>query len=178
MRPIKRALLTALFASLVMVAANVERTAQAGDAIQHGALKIETPWSRATPPGAKVAAGYLTIINTGDVPDRLVAAKTEIAGRTEIHEMTMDNGVMRMRALPDGVAIAPGATEVLKPGGNHVMFMALRAGIKTGDEVKVTLTFEKAGDIDVVFPAAKIGAMSPGGKSGSGGHGHHGTKAQ
>ena len=155
--------------------------ALAGETVQHGSLKLEAPWSRATPPGAKVAAGYLTITNTGEAGDTLVSASSNIAERVELHEMTMDNGVMRMRALAGGVPIAGGATAELKPGGNHIMFMELKGPIKQGDQVKVTLTFEKAGAIDIMMPAAKIGAMSPdgaashsGGQHGDGHHGGHG----
>jgi copper(I)-binding protein len=77
-----------------------------------GALKIEHPWARATPKGAQVAGGYLKITNTGKEPDRLVGGSVAFAGRFEIHEMAMDGGVMKMRALPKGIEIKPGETIV------------------------------------------------------------------
>ncbi len=73
-------------------------------------MQIETPWLRATPGGAKVGAGYLRITNTGSEPDRLTGASMPLAGRGEVHEMSMQNGVMHMRALPQGLAIPPGQT--------------------------------------------------------------------
>src|SRR5215510_13549423 len=90
-----------------------------------GSIEIKLPWSRATPKGATVAGGYMKLINTGTAPDRLVGGSTEIAGKFEIHEMSMDNGVMKMRALPNGVEIKPGQTVEFKPGGYHLMFVGI-----------------------------------------------------
>lgn len=139
-----------------------------------GALKIETPWSRATPGGAKVAGGFMKITNTGAQPDRLVSASTTISGVTEIHEMKMTDGVMKMRALGDGLVIAPGQTVELKPGGYHVMFIDLKAPIVKGTPFKAKLVFEKAGEIEVEFGVEAIGAPAPAGQGNSGsGHKHH-----
>src|SRR6266581_230067 len=80
-----------------------------------GALEIDHPWSRAVPKGATVAAGYVTIKNTGTEPDRLVSGSTPVAGKFEVHEMSMDKGVMKMRPVPAGVEIKPGETVELKP---------------------------------------------------------------
>ncbi len=126
-----------------------------------GPLRIEQPWTRATPDGAPAGGGYLSITNTGMQDDRLVAAATARAGKTEIHEMSVVDGVMKMRKLGDGLAIPAGATVVLKPGGFHIMFMGLAEPIAEGDEVAVTLTFEKAGTAVVVMPAAAIGTKEP-----------------
>ena len=135
-----------------------------------GPLRIEQPWTRATPHGAPAGGGYLTISNTGTGDDRLVAAATTRAGKTEIHEMSVTDGVMKMRRLDDGLTIPAGKTVVLKPGGYHIMFMGLAHPIAEGDEVAVTLTFEKAGTIEVVMPAAAIGTKTPAkGHSGHGG---------
>lgn len=121
-------------------------------------MEIIHPWSRATPEGAKVAAGYLAIRNSGSVPDRLIAVTGEIAGKTEIHEMAVDgNGVMTMRPLPDGVEIPAGAEVELKPGSFHIMFMNLRQGARQGGEFKGTLTFEKAGTVAVEFKVEAMG---------------------
>ena len=129
--------------------------------VKIGALTIEQPWLRATPSGAKVAGGYLRITNTGSSSDRLVSTSIPVAGRGEVHEMSMEGGIMKMAPVDGGLEIKPGASVELKPGGFHLMFMDLRAGLKEGETVKVTLTFEKAGAIDVAFPVAAIGARGP-----------------
>jgi len=132
-----------------------------------GNLIIEAPWTRATPPGARVAGGYLKITNTGREPDRIVGGSLVGAERVEIHEMAMADGVMRMRQLSQGLEIKPGETVELKPGGYHVMFMGLASAIAMGAPLRGTLVFEKAGTVSVEFDVAPIGANA------SGGHGHH-----
>lgn len=127
-----------------------------------GDLVIDHPWSRATPGGAKVAGGYLTITNNGSAPDRLVSATVAaVSDRVEIHEMAMNNGVMTMRQLSGGVAVAPGKTVAFAPGGYHLMLMGLKGPLKEGDRVKATLTFEKAGSIEVTINVEGIGAQHP-----------------
>ena len=125
-----------------------------------GTLKLEQPWIRATPPRAPGGA-YLTITNTGSEADRLVAVKTPISGRAEIHEMKMDGGVMSMRPLGDGLPIPAGETTELKPGGYHLMLMKLERPISEGEAVPITLSFEKAGEVTLDFMAAPIGAKEP-----------------
>jgi len=122
-----------------------------------GALHIVHPWTRATPPTAQAGGGFLVITNTGTAADRLVAARSAAASRTEIHEMKMDGNIMRMRELEKGLEIPPGATVTLKPGGYHVMFMGLKEPLKQDTHVPVTLVFEKAGSIDVEFMVAPLG---------------------
>lgn len=134
-----------------------------GAALAHdykaGALKIDHPWSRATPGGAKVGGGYLVIENTGTSADRLVSVTApSIAGKTEIHEMAVTNGVMTMRPLDSGIEIAPGAKVEFKPGGYHIMFMELKQPLKQDERVKGTLTFEKAGTVEVEFKVEAVGA--------------------
>ncbi len=126
-----------------------------------GAIEIASPWSRAIPKGASVAAGYMTIRNTGATSDRLVAASTPVAGKVEIHEMTMDGGIMRMRPVAGGVEIAPGATVEFKPSAFHLMIVNVRQPIEKGKPFAATLTFEKAGTIDIEFTVEGIGATSP-----------------
>jgi periplasmic copper chaperone A len=123
-----------------------------------GDLRIGHPWSRATPPGAKVGGGYLKIDNNGAVPDRLISAAMEYSGRVEIHEMSINDGVMRMRELTNGIVIAPGHSMELKPGGLHIMFMDLNSPLRQGDTLKGSLTFEKAGTVAVEFVVDAIGA--------------------
>jgi copper(I)-binding protein len=128
-----------------------------------GALTISQPWARATPKGAPVGGGYLTITNTGSSPDRFIGGSVDFARSVEIHEMKMDNDVMKMRMLPNGLTIKPGETVTLKPGGYHIMFTGLKAPLVKGRSVEVTLTFEKAGEVKVGFPVEGIGAMRGGG---------------
>ena len=126
-----------------------------------GSLKIEQPWARATPGGAKVAAGYMKIINSGAQADRLIGGSLPQAGRFEVHEMKMVNGVMEMRPITGGLEIASGQTVELKPGGYHVMFMDLKSPLKQGGKFKATLQFEKAGKIEVPFDVQGVGAQEP-----------------
>lgn len=132
-----------------------------------GSIEIEHPWARATPGGATVGGGYVVLKNTGTTPDRLVSATAPFAGKVEIHEMAMTNGVMTMRPLPDGLAIPAGGTVTLKPGSYHIMFMQLKQPLKEGESVDGTLTFEKAGTIPVQFKVEGLGA-------GAAGHDHSG----
>lgn len=122
-----------------------------------GALEIKHPWTRATPKNAPVAGGYLKIINTGATPDRLTGGSVEVAKKFEVHEMSMDGGVMKMRELKDGLEIPPGATVELKPGSYHIMMMNLSHPLAKGDRVKGSLTFEKAGKVDVEFAVEAMG---------------------
>jgi periplasmic copper chaperone A len=130
-----------------------------------GDLSIGHPWTRTTPPSAQVGAGYLTITNNGTQPDRLVSATFNGSATVELHEMTHEAGVMKMRELPQGMEIKPGQKLELKPGGLHLMFMGLKAGLKEGDMLKGELVFMNAGRIEVEFKVEAIGAR--------GGDGHH-----
>jgi copper(I)-binding protein len=126
-----------------------------------GALEIVNPWSRAVPKGATVAAGYVTIRNTGTEPDRLVGGATPVAGKFEVHEMSMDNGVMKMRPVAGGLEIKPGETVELKPQSFHIMMIGLKQPIEKGKPFKGTLTFEKAGAVDVDFAVGAVGGPAP-----------------
>ena len=141
--------------------------AQAGaapaTAFRAGPLVIEAHWSRATPGRAQVAGGYMRITNTGSEPDRLVGGTAAVAGRFEVHEMSMTEGVMRMRPVEGGLVIRPGETVELKPGGYHAMLMDLRQPLKEGDTVKGTLVFEKAGPMAIEYRVGGLGAQAPGG---------------
>lgn len=136
-----------------------------------GDLTLKHPFSRETPKGARVGAGYLVIQNDGDAADRLVSVACECAEISEIHEMKMDDGIMRMRALPDGLVIPPGQSAELKPGGNHLMFIQLNDPFEAEEKVKATLTFERAGSVDVVFQVEPL--RKPKGAKGHDGHGDH-----
>lgn len=144
--------------------------AQSADATV-GAMKISAPWARATPKGAAVGGGYMAITNTGTTADRLIAGATNVSDKLEMHEMSMDNGVMKMRPLSQGIEIKPGETVTLQPGGLHLMFVGLKAPLKQGDTIKVTLQFDKAGKVEVDYPVAGIGASAPGGGAKHDAHG-------
>ena len=122
-----------------------------------GALRIVHPWTRATLGGAQVAGGYLRIENKGSAADRLTGASVDFAGRAEIHEMKTEHGVMKMRALPEGLEIKPGASAEFKPGSYHVMFLDLKQPLRQGERVKAQLNFEKAGTVDVEFVVESAG---------------------
>jgi copper(I)-binding protein len=153
----------------VLLAAILAFAATAASAHEYkaGSLQIQHPWSRATPKGATVAGGYMKIVNTGSTPDRLVGGSTEAAPKFEIHEMSMQGGVMKMRMLPKGLEIKPGQTVELKPGGYHLMFVGISAPLQQGKPVKGTLEFEKAGKIEVEYAVEAIGGAPKGG-----GHNH------
>lgn len=140
------------------------------DDVTVGSLKISAPWARATPKGASVGGGYFKITNTGTVPDRLVGGVSDVSQRFEIHEMSMDNGVMRMRELAKGIEIKPGETVEFKPGGYHVMLVGLNKQLIQGQRFKATLQFEKAGKVDVDFGVEGIGAQTGGGMKMQHGH--------
>jgi copper(I)-binding protein len=127
-----------------------------------GSLEISQPWTRATAPTAKAGGGFVSITNKGTAPDRLVAVRSTVSDKVEIHEMKMDGNVMRMRELDKGLEIPPGATVTLKPGGLHIMFMELKAPLAKDTKIPVTLVFEKAGSIDIELPVQAIGAQPPG----------------
>lgn len=166
-------------APAILIKAAPQKVAQAGHAGGHGhhgapaastagGLKLSPAWTRATPPGAKVAGGFLTIENTAQAADRLIGGSFEASKIFEVHEMAMDGGVMKMRALEKGLPIAPGAKVELKPGGYHVMFIDLTRPIKEGETLKGELHFEKAGKVPVEFKAMAIGARGT-----DAGHSHH-----
>ena len=142
-----------------VVAAWVVLPAQAKD-IHLGSLKISAPWARATPKGASVGGGYMKITNNGTAPDRLIGGSTDISRSFEVHEMTMDGGVMKMRPVAGGLEIKPGETVTLDPSGYHVMLVDLKKQLMRGERFKATLEFAKAGKVDVDFAVEGIGAQT------------------
>lgn len=132
-----------------------------------GAIQIKHPWARPTSAGAQVGGGYLTLVNTGKTPDRLVGGTTPGARSFEIHEMSMDGGIMKMRRLDQGLALPPGGTVTLKPGAYHIMFVGLSKPLKLGEKLPATLRFEKAGEVKVEFAVEQPQPQPP-----AGGHQH------
>jgi periplasmic copper chaperone A len=155
-------------AGLAMVCCFLAAPARAEE-IKAGDLVITQAWSRATPGGAKIGGGYLTIENRGPTADRLVGGSADVAGKVEVHEMSVNNGVMTMRPLDQGLSIEPGKTVKLAPGGYHLMLFDLKSPLKQGDKVPVTLEFEKAGKVKLSLDVQGVGAQSPAAAGDAGG---------
>jgi copper(I)-binding protein len=133
-----------------------------------GSIHIAQPWSRATPKGATTGAGYMTITNRGTTPDRVSCVSSDVSARCQIHSMTMEGGVMKMRPVEGGLEIKPGETVTLAPSGFHMMLVTLKHPLEAGQTVKATLKFDKAGTVDVEYPVMAIGASAPGAAVGGG----------
>ncbi|WP_417307402.1 copper chaperone PCu(A)C [Devosia sp.] len=146
----------------------------ATDTVTIGDLELSGAFSRATAPNAPVAGGYVTITNTGDSDDRLVAASSPVAGMVQLHEMKMDGDVMKMGELEDGISVPAGETVTLAPGGLHLMFMKLNDQLVEGETVPVTLTFEKAGSVDIDLAIGSSAATEPGHDHSAHTHNHGG----
>jgi copper(I)-binding protein len=151
----RRLACTALLSCLLLPAMHAEEAATTR-------IVVTQAWSRATPGGSRVAGAYLIIENKGSTADKLLSAATEIAKKVEIHEMTVNDGVMTMRAVEGGLSIEPGRAVKFAPGGLHLMIVGLAAPLVRGDKVPVTLRFEKAGEITVSFDVQAMGATAPG----------------
>ena len=114
-------------------------------------IRIDNPWSRATAPGQLVGGGFMTIVNVGAIPDRLVSATSPVADDVQIHHTSMDGGVMRMRQVTDGLEIPANGKVELKPRSLHLMFMQLKVPLEAGARFPVQLQFEKAGSVTTQF---------------------------
>ncbi len=132
-------------------------------------IVAERPWARATPAGARTGVVYVTLINNGSSSDSLLSAATPVADQVQFHTASEENGVSRMREMRT-VDVTPGARVTFSPGGLHIMMVGLKQPLKEGQTFPLTLTFEKAGKIDVTVPIEKVGAMQ-GGSMGSMTHG-------
>lgn len=141
--------LTRVLATLTALA--VSATGALAHDYKLGELEIGHPWAKATVTGQPVAGGFMKIVNNGAEPDRLIKVTSGVSDVIQIHEMKVEDGVMKMGEIPGGLEIAPGTAAELKPGGLHVMFIGIKAPFKEGDAVKAVLSFEKAGDVEVEF---------------------------
>ena len=110
----------------------------------------------------------MTITNNGKTPDRVSCVSSDVSAECQIHTMTMDNGVMKMRPVEGGLEIKPGETVTFKPGILHVMLLKLKHPLEQGNTVKATLKFDSAGTVDVDYPIAAIGAAAPSVPAGGG----------
>ena len=126
-----------------------------------GNIKILAPWTRATPESSKVGGGFMTLINAGSEPDRLIGGSTEVSEGLEIHEMQIVNGVAMMRQVNPGISLKPGASVVLKPFAHHLMLMDLKQPLKAGQTIKGTLVFEKAGTVEIEYAVVPLGGNGP-----------------
>jgi copper(I)-binding protein len=143
-----------MFRTLVIAATMILGAAAAS--AESASVQVDHPWSRAST--GRTGAVYMTIKNSGASDDKLVAAASPVAGKVELHIEMMDNGVMKMRPLPSIDVKANGET-MLKPGGMHVMLIGLKHPLKQGETFPLTLTFEKAGKVDVTVTIEKAGSM-------------------
>jgi periplasmic copper chaperone A len=167
----------ALAASLLTAAA----TAAIAHEFTREGVTVAHPWARATPGGAKVGGAYLEIKAAAGKGDRLIGARSPVAGGAEIHNHVMDGGVARMRRV-EAIIVPAGKSVVLEPGGYHVMLVDLKQPLKQGDLIKLTLVFERVGEIEVDATVEPIGATGPHGfdhqpgtmkKAPRAGHHHH-----
>lgn len=148
-----RSALLALAAAFVVSAASV-----LAHEAQAGGVTVTHPWARATPGGSNLTAAFMEI--KSENADKLISAASPVAGRVEVHTHIKDGDVMKMRRV-DALEIAAGGVHVLKPMSDHIMLMDLKQPLKEGDVVKLTLTFEKAGVIEIDATVEPVGAMGP-----------------
>ncbi|GEO42951.1 hypothetical protein SAE02_70990 [Skermanella aerolata] len=143
--------ITLVFAFVVSVHA---KTARVGDIV------IEQAWARATTPSAKTGATYLVVRNSGSEPDSIPSLETPVASHTVAHQTRQEGSVSRMsEASP--LNVPPGGALEMKPGGTHIMLMDLKSGLKLGQQFPLTITFEKAGKVEVPVKVGKPGALGP-----------------
>ncbi len=137
-----------------------------------GDIRIEHPWARPTVPGQKAGGAFMKLTNPSGMADRLVGVRSDVATSTELHTMTMDGNVMRMREV-QAIEIPAGQVVELKPGAFHVMFMGLKAPMKVGDMLPLTLKFERAGEVAVQVKVESMPSAQPAAGQGKGAHAHH-----
>lgn len=136
------------------------QTMPAGETFAVGDLSLAGAFTRATLPNAPVGGGFLTIVNNGAEADRLIAAASPVAQMVQLHEMRMEGDMMKMAEKEGGIEIPAGETVTLAPGGLHIMFMGLQQSFVEGGTVPVTLTFEKAGTVEIELQVMGVGAGS------------------
>lgn len=153
----------ALGGMLILAGCNAAPKSDAPVAIETaaGSIALTDPWSRETAEGQNAGGAFMSIANTGTASDRLTGGSSAVAGRVEIHTMTMENDVMRMRQLKDGLEVPAGGEVTLKPGSFHVMLMDLKQPLRAGEKVPLTLTFEGAGTIETMLDVRPAGTMVP-----------------
>ncbi len=131
-----------------------------------GSIQITQPWARATPKGASAGAAYMTVTNSGTTAQHLNCVSSDAAAECQIHEMSMDGGVMKMRPLQGGLEVKPGETVTLKPGSFHLMLVGLKQPLQAGTSIEATFKVDSGTTVQVAFPVAAIGAPAPGAAQG------------
>jgi copper(I)-binding protein len=126
----------------------------------HSEFHVRHPWTRATPPGARVAAGYLEIRNSGKTPDRVTGAATAVAERVEMHVLTNHEGVMKMREVRD-FEVPARQRLVLQPGGSHLMLVGLKRPLVKGERIPLTLRFERSGELRIELEVQPADSHKP-----------------
>lgn len=153
-----------LFQAKALISA-LTLSAMASAALAHGyqarKLTIQHPWSRETAAGQAVGGGFMTISNQGASEDRLVSGTSPVAAEVQLHTMTMDGGVMRMRQVEGGIAVPAHGKLELKPGSFHIMFMGLKRQLRQGERFPVTLRFQRAGNVTVRFAVQPVTSTGP-----------------
>lgn len=158
-------LASAILATLLVTSVN-------GQQREGAKLGVEHAWARAS--AGTTGAVYLSIFNRGSSGDRLLAVNTSVADKAELHENKMENGVMKMRPVGP-ITIGPGQSFELKPGADHVMLIGLKQPLKQGQTFPLTLSFERAGDVQVTVRVERAGATGAKGvDNGSMQHMHEG----
>ena len=157
---------------LLAAALSLSSGAAMAETYAAGPIEVANPWARATPKGASIGGAYMTIINKGPEADRLISISSPIAGKLEVHQMSMDKGVMSMRPVAGGLEIKPGQTVVLNPESFHLMLIGLKQPLVQGERVKATLDFAKAGRLDLEYVVESMGAQGPSQAAAPGGMDH------
>jgi len=150
-----RAFFHAAFAAIVLLSPTLAFAHEApglGQTTVIGTLELKGGFARATLPNAPVGGAFVTITNNGATPDQLLSVSSTVAGQGQLHEMSMAGDVMKMRQLPDGVPVPAGETVTLQPMGLHIMLMGLKQPLVEGQTLTLTLTFAKAGTVDLEVP--------------------------
>ena len=143
----------ALFLAFVAV------TTSTASEYKAGSIVVSNPWSRATPKGAQTAIGYMTITNKGQTSDRLIGGSIDVASTFQLHTMSMENGVAKMREL-NNIEIKPGETIRFEPGGSHLMFVNLKHPLDKDEQMSGTLNFEHAGKVKIEYSVEGMGAQT------------------
>ena len=152
----KSTLLKALLITAGIVVSNLVLAQAVTKTVTTNTIKIEDAYTRATAPGQQVAGGFMKIENKASAPDQLVSASSPAAGEVQLHEMSMEGNVMKMRQIKD-IDVPAGGVVELKPGGLHLMLMNIKAPLNAGETIPVKLKFAKAGEVEVKMPVNAMG---------------------
>ena len=145
---------------LLVLAALLAPTVLFAHGFHKGDMSVRHPWTRATPPGASVAAGYLEIRNGAGEPDRLVGAATALAERVELHVLVREGSVVKMREVKS-LDIPGGERLLLAPRGSHLMLVNIKRPFAAGERIPLTLRFEKSGALEVELEVQPLGSTKP-----------------